>query len=96
MGARRPGAGLGRPRGSATRSGEDSEPRGSRRGAPASAGTMAEEEGDLPGVQRPTVARGLGKGGGGSRAPGAGAAGGPAGKNGTAGGDVWRNSEGVE
>lgn len=51
------------------------------------------------GSSAPTVARGLGKGGGGSRAPEAGAAGGrsgPAGKSGAAGGGVWRNSEGAE
>ncbi|XP_057592983.1 probable C-mannosyltransferase DPY19L4 [Hippopotamus amphibius kiboko] len=45
VGARRPGAGLGRQRGSATRRAGHSGLRGSRRGAPASAGTMAEEEG---------------------------------------------------
>lgn len=52
VGARRPGAVLGLPRGSATLRTGDSGPRGSLRGARTSAETMAEEEGDGPGVQR--------------------------------------------
>lgn len=46
------GSGLGAAEGFATRRAGDSGPRGTRRGARASAETMAEEEGEGPGVQR--------------------------------------------
>lgn len=52
VGARRPGAVLGLPRGSATRRAGDSGPLGTRRVTRASAETMAEEEGEGSRVQR--------------------------------------------
>ena len=100
MGARRPGTGLGQRRGSATRRAGDSGPLGSGRGDPASAETMAEEEGDCPAVSRANCRRRSRERGRGARGPEARAGGcGPArraGKSGAAGGGLRRNSQGAE
>lgn len=62
MGARRPGAALERPRGSVVQRVGDSGPRGSRGYSPASAETMAEDEGERSEAGRDKCRGDLGEG----------------------------------